>query len=75
MIREVQIRSWVNQTTGEVEFVQTHADGVVELEEKIEELIKKNQSDAIILRSPEGQRFMLTVDNSGKLGTIPAEEG
>lgn len=63
MTKERQIRSWVNQTTGEVEFIQTHAEGVVGLEEKIQEEIQKNESDAIILRSPEGQKFMLTVDN------------
>ncbi|HLR19608.1 MAG TPA: hypothetical protein VK115_06755 [Staphylococcus sp.] len=74
MTKEIQIRSWVNQTTGEVEFVQTHVDGVIGLEEKIEELTS-NQSENIILRSPEGRKFRLTVDNSGKLGTVPVEEG
>lgn len=75
MTKERQIRSWVNQTTGEVEFIQTHAEGVVGLEEKIQEEIQKNESDAIILRSPEGQKFMLTVDNGGELGTVKVEEG
>lgn len=75
MTREVQIRSWINQTTGEIEFIQTHVEGVVGLEEKIEEEIHKNETDAIILRSPEGQKFMLTVDNGGKLGTVKIEEG
>ena len=75
MTKEIQIRSWVNQTTGEVEFVQTHVDAVVGLEDKIEEIIKKLQLDNDILRSPEGRKFRLTVDNSGKLGTIPVEEG
>lgn len=74
MTKEIQIRSWVNQTTGEVEFVQTHVDGVIGLEEKIEELTS-NQSENIILRSPEGRKFRLTVDNGGELGTIPVEEG
>lgn len=75
MTREVQIRSWINQTTGEIEFIQTHVEGVVGLEEKIEEEIQKNETDAIILRSPEGQKFMLTVNNSGELGTVKVEEG
>ncbi|HJF67214.1 MULTISPECIES: hypothetical protein [Staphylococcus] len=75
MTREVQIRSWINQTTGEIEFIQTHVEGVVGLEEKIEEEIHKNETDAIILRSPEGQKFMLTVDNGGELGTVKVEEG
>ncbi|WP_426703613.1 hypothetical protein [Staphylococcus shinii] len=75
MTREVQIRSWLNQTTGEIEFIQTHVEGVVGLEEKIEEEIHKNETDAIILRSPEGQKFMLTVDNGGELGTVKVEEG
>lgn len=75
MTREVQIRSWINQTTGEIEFIQTHVEGVVGLEEKIEEEIQKNETDAIILRSPEGQKFMLTVDNGGELGTVKVEEG
>lgn len=75
MTREVQIRSWINQTTGEIEFIQTHVEGVVGLEEKIQEEIQKNETDAIILRSPEGQKFMLTVDNGGELGTVKVEEG
>ncbi|HLR19516.1 MAG TPA: hypothetical protein VK115_06295 [Staphylococcus sp.] len=75
MTREVQIRSWINQTTGELEFIQTHVEGVVGLEEKIEEEIHKNETGAIILRSPEGQKFMLTVDNGGELGTVKVEEG
>lgn len=75
MAREVQIRSWINQTTGEIEFIQTHVEGVVGLEEKIEEEIHKNETDAIILRSPEGQKFMLTVDNGGELSTVKVEEG
>ena len=75
MTREIQIRSWVNQTTGEVEFIQTHVEGVVGLEEKIKEEIQKNETDAIILRSPEGQKFMLTVNNGGELSTVKVEEG
>lgn len=75
MTREVQIRSWINQTTGEIEFIQTHVEGVVGLEEKIQEEIQKSETDAIILRSPEGQKFMLTVDNGGELGTVKVEEG
>ena len=74
MTREVQIRSWINQTTGEIEFIQTHVEGVVGLEEKIEEEIHKNETDAIILRSPEGQKFILTVDNGGELNTVKVEE-
>lgn len=75
MTKEVQIRSWINQTTGELEFIQTHVEGVIGLEEKIQEEIQKNETDAIILRSPEGQKFMLTVNNSGELGTVKIEEG
>lgn len=75
MTREVQIRSWINQTTGEIEFIQTHVDAIIGLDEKIEEEINKNETDAIILRSPEGQKFMLTVDNGGELGTVKVEEG
>lgn len=74
MTREVQIRSWINQTTGEIEFVQTHVDAIIGLDEKIEEEINKNETDAIILRSPEGQKFILTVDNGGKLSTVKVEE-
>ena len=74
MTKEIQIRSWVNQTTGEVEFVQTHVDAVVGLEDKVEDIINENQSDAIILRSPKGRKFRLTVDNGGELGTTPVEE-
>lgn len=75
MTKEVQIRSWINQTTGELEFIQTHVEGVIGIEEKIQEEIQKNETDAIILRSPEGQKFMLTVNNSGELGTVKIEEG
>lgn len=74
MTREVQIRSWINQATGELEFIQTHVECVIGLEEKIQEEIQKNETDAIILRSPEGQKFMLTVNNSGELGTVIIEE-
>lgn len=74
MTREVQIRSWINQTTGEIEFIQTHVDAIIGLDEKIEEEINKNETDAIILRSPEGQKFILTVDNGGKLSTVKVEE-
>lgn len=75
MTKEVQLRSWINQTTGELEFIQTHVEGVIGIEEKIQEEIQKNETDAIILRSPEGQKFMLTVDNGGELGTVKVEEG
>lgn len=75
MAKEVQLRSWINQTTGELEFIQTHVEGVIGIEEKIQEEIQKNETDAIILRSPEGQKFMLTVDNGGELGTVKVEEG
>lgn len=75
MTKEIQIRSWVNQTTGEVEFIQTHSECVIGLEEKIQEEIQKNETDAIILRSPEGQKFMLTVNNGGELSTVKVEEG
>ncbi|MDN6571322.1 MAG: hypothetical protein L0L63_09155 [Staphylococcus equorum] len=75
MTKEVQLRSWINQTTGELEFIQTHVEGVIGIEEKIQEEIQKNETDAIILRSPEGQKFMLTVNNSGELGTVKIEEG
>ena len=75
MTREVQIRSWINQTTGEIEFIQTHVDAIIGLDEKIEEEINKNETDAIILRSPEGQKFILTVDNGGELSAIKVEEG
>lgn len=74
MTREVQIRSWINQTTGEIEFIQTHVDAIIGLDEKIEEEINKNETDAIILRSPEGQKFILTVDNGGELSTVKVEE-
>ncbi|MGO3049170.1 MAG: hypothetical protein ACTIDZ_03915 [Staphylococcus sp.] len=75
MTREVQIRSWVNPVDGEIEYIQTHVEAVIGLEEKIQEEIQKNETDAIILRSPEGQKFMLTVDNGGELGTVKVEEG
>lgn len=75
MTKEVQLRSWINQTTGELEFIQTHVEGVIGIEEKIQEEIQKNETDAIILRSPEGQKFMLTVNNGGELGTVKIEEG
>lgn len=74
MTKEVQIRSWVNPSTQELEFIQTHVDAVIGLEEKIQEEIQKNETDAIILRSPEGQKFMLTVDNGGELSTVKVEE-
>lgn len=74
MTKEVQIRSWINPSTQELEFIQTHVDAVIGLEEKIQEEIQKNETDAIILRSPEGQKFMLTVDNSGELSTVKVEE-
>ena len=74
MSKEIQIRSWINQTTGEIEFIQTHVDAIIGLDEKIEEEINKNETDAIILRSPEGQKFILTVDNGGKLSTVKVEE-
>ena len=74
MTREVQIRSWINQTTGEIEFIQTHVDAIIGLDEKIEEEINKNETDAIILRSPEGQKFILSVDNGGELSTVKVEE-
>ncbi|HJG55693.1 MAG TPA: hypothetical protein K8V95_10945 [Staphylococcus arlettae] len=75
MTKEVQIRSWVNPSTQELEFIQTHVEGVIGIEEKIQEEIQKNETDAIILRSPEGQKFMLTVNNGGELGTVKVEEG
>lgn len=74
MTKEVQIRSWINPSTQELEFIQTHVDAVIGLEEKIQEEIQKNKTDAIILRSPEGQKFMLTVDNGGELSTVKVEE-
>lgn len=74
MTKEVQLRSWINQTTGELEFIQTHVEGVIGIEEKIQEEIQKNETDAIILRSPEGQKFMLTVNNGGELDTVKIEE-
>lgn len=74
MTKEVQIRSWINPNTQELEFIQTHVDAVIGLEEKIQEEIQKNETDAIILRSPEGQKFMLTVDNGGELSTVKVEE-
>ncbi len=75
MTKEVQIRSWVNPSTQELEFIQTHVDAVIGLDEKIEEHINQNQTDVIILRSPEGREFRLTVDNGGELSAIPIEEG
>lgn len=75
MTKEIQIRSWVNPSTQELEFIQTHVEGVIGIEEKIQEEIQKNETDAIILRSPEGQKFMLTVNNGGELGTVKVEEG
>lgn len=74
MSKEIQIRIWVNPITQELEFIQTHVEAVIGLEEKIQEEIQKNETDAIILRSPEGQKFMLTVDNGGELGTVKVEE-
>ncbi|HLR19511.1 MAG TPA: hypothetical protein VK115_06270 [Staphylococcus sp.] len=74
MSKEIQIRSWVNPYTQELEFIQTHVDAIIGLDEKIEEEINKNETDAIILRSPEGQKFMLTVDNGGELSTVKVEE-
>ena len=74
MTREIQIRSWINPNTQELEFIQTHVDAVIGLEEKIQEEIQKNETDAIILRSPKGQKFMLTVDNGGELSTVKVEE-
>ena len=74
MTKEVQIRSWINPNTQELEFIQTHVDAVIGLEEKIQEEIQKNETDAIILRSPKGQKFMLTVDNGGELSTVKVEE-
>lgn len=74
MTKEVQLRSWINQTTGELEFIQTHVEGVIGIEEKIQEEIQKNETDAIILRSPEGQKFMLTVNNGGELDTVKIKE-
>lgn len=75
MSKEIQIRIWVNPITQELEFIQTHVEAVIGLEEKIQEEIQKNETDAIILRSPEGQKFMLTVDNGGELSTVKVEEG
>ncbi|MGO1989868.1 hypothetical protein [Mammaliicoccus vitulinus] len=75
MSKEVQIRSWVNPSTQELEFIQTHVDAVIGLDEKIEEHINQNQTDVIILRSPEGREFRLIVDNGGELSAIPIEEG
>ncbi len=75
MSKEIQIRIWVNPITQELEFIQTHVDAVIGLDEKIEEHINQNQTDAIILRSPEGREFRLTVDNGGELSAIPIEEG
>ena len=74
MTKEVQIRSWVNPSTQELEFIQTHVEAVIGLEEKIQEEIQKNETDAIILRSPEGQKFILTVDNGGELSAVKVEE-
>ena len=74
MSKEVQIRSWVNPSTQELEFIQTHVDAVIGLDEKIEEHINQNQTDVIILRSPEGREFRLTVDNGGEISAIPIEE-
>ena len=74
MSKEIQIRSWVNPYTQELEFIQTHVDAIIGLDERIEEEINKNETDAIILRSPEGQKFILTVDNGGELSAIKVEE-
>lgn len=74
MTKEVQIRSWINPSTQELEFIQTHVDAVIGLDEKIEEHINQNQTDIIILRSPEGREFRLTVDNGGEISAIPIEE-
>lgn len=74
MSKEIQIRSWVNPYTQELEFIQTHVDAIIGLDERIEEEINKNETDAIILRSPEGQKFILTVDNGGELSAVKVEE-
>ena len=74
MTKEVQIRGWINPSTQELEFIQTHVDAVIGLDEKIEEHINQNQTDVIILRSPEGREFRLAVDNGGEISAIPIEE-
>lgn len=71
----VDIYTPIDPKTGDIRFPQTHVNGIIGLDEKIEEHINQNQTDAIILRSPEGREFRLTVDNGGELSAIPIEEG
>ncbi|MGW7889987.1 hypothetical protein [Staphylococcus xylosus] len=45
-------------------------DGIVTYQDKsnIDKYIK---SQGIVLTSPNGSQFLITVDNNGKLGTVP----
>ena len=69
MSKEIDIIREVDEN-GDEYFPQTHAEAVIDLDDKIEEAIKNGIPESIILRSPQGQRFMLTVDEEGKLDTI-----
>lgn len=58
---------------GEDAFAQTHTDGVIGLEDLIEQIVIQHlRSDTIII-APTGQRFKLTVDDAGVLGTERVE--
>lgn len=58
---------------GEDAFAQTHTDGVIGLEDLIEQIVIQYLRNDTIIIAPTGQRFKLTVDDAGVLGTERVE--
>ena len=63
-----------NQQTGEYRFPKTHVDGVIGLEEFVEQIIKNFLDRDLILQAPTGQKFKITVNAEGELNTERLEE-
>lgn len=58
---------------GEEAFAQTHTDGVIGLEDLIEQIVIQYLRSDTIITAPTGQRFKLTVNDAGVLGTERVE--
>ncbi|MBN4909455.1 hypothetical protein IDG46_05665 [Staphylococcus sp. EG-SA-13] len=74
MADEISIVRMRNQQTGEYQFPQTHVDGVIGVDDLIEEHINTHKSLDVILQAPTGQKFKLVIDGEGVLNTERLEE-
>lgn len=54
---------------GEDAFPQTHTEGVIGLEDLIESIVAQYLRGDTTIIAPTGQRFKITVDDKGVLGT------